>query len=692
MNSYYPVISKVEWAQDSLSVYFIAYTNSSIRRLCKVRIDDRKVIELSSPDSDVNLYSVAHGTVVYSATRSTHAANDSPDPHNSEAEPVAPSVAGMTISDILFPRLPSYERPEPHELWYLRDGHLRQVHPSSLQSGHPEADRATDFMALSPNGRKVIRLERVSQVLASWRDYVPMKGFEEWREADLFNDDPNNIWAARQYVLIDLTSGAEIRLVNAPYARVLAYQDPASAVWGLDGRRILLTGTFLPISRADGQEDHQRVYPCAVASLDLVQGETKCIVFSRDGASETEDNPKPLRLVKASFAATENEVVLRFGWRDQRSQTEWYRYAGGQWILEKTVADDSLGHAPSTEPDALGTHQLIVRISENLNEPPTLWATDSLTEKGREIWNPNPQFASIRYGDESVYHWKDTSGYEWSAGLVKPVGYVAGARYPLVIQTHGFQREEFITDGAYTSGMAARALASTGFVVLQMAPNVTHLGQLREVTDNVLGFSSAIEHLTADGLVDAKRVGIVGFSRTCWYVERALIDDPHGFSAVSLVDGIDHSYMQEMLFRPSWDTSEAQKIYAAEPFGAGLSKWLEKAPSFHLNEFQAPLMISALGPPSILLEWEIYSSLYQQRKPVDLIYLPKAEHILQRPSDRIMSEQVTVDWFRFWLQGYEDTDPGKKGQYKRWEHLRELRDAHAKAAGQAQDDNASKPN
>jgi hypothetical protein len=36
------------------------------------------------------------------------------------------------------------------------------------------------------------------------------------------------------------------------------------------------------------------------------------------------------------------------------------------------------------------------------------------------------------------------------------------------------------------------------------------------------------------------------------------------------------------------------------------------------------------------------------------------------------------------LQGYEDPDPDKKGQYKRWEHLRELRDADAKPTGQTQ--------
>jgi hypothetical protein len=28
--------------------------------------------------------------------------------------------------------------------------------------------------------------------------------------------------------------------------------------------------------------------------------------------------------------------------------------------------------------------------------------------------------------------------------------------------------------------------------------------------------------------------------------------------------------------------------------------------------------------------------------------------------------QRNIDWFRFWLQVYQDPDPGKREEYKRW--------------------------
>jgi hypothetical protein len=37
----------------------------------------------------------------------------------------------------------------------------------------------------------------------------------------------------------------------------------------------------------------------------------------------------------------------------------------------------------------------------------------------------------------------------------------------------------------------------------------------------------------------------------------------------------------------------------------------------------------------------------------------------------VASEGGSVDWFRFW-QDYEDPDPTKAEQYKRWRELREV--------------------
>ena len=102
---------------------------------------------------------------------------------------------------------------------------------------------------------------------------------------------------------------------------------------------------------------------------------------------------------------------------------------------------------------------------------------------------------------------------------------------------------------------------------------------------------------------------------------------------------------------------------------------MDLAPSFQLYRVHTPVLITAIDSPSILQEWELYSSLYKQKKPVDLIFIPDGQHILQKPLDRIASQQENVDWFRFWLQKHERAEPDDPGQYVRWRLLRDMEDS-----------------
>jgi hypothetical protein len=130
--------------------------------------------------------------------------------------------------------------------------------------------------------------------------------------------------------------------------------------------------------------------------------------------------------------------------------------------------------------------------------------------------------------------------------------------------------------------------------------------------------------------------------------------------------------MQYMLYGPGdpliQETSE--RMYGGRPTREDLAKWMKNADSFHLDGVLTPLRIEAIGRESVLTEWEIYSSLQIQDKPVDLIYFPEGEHILQKPRDRLSSGQGSVDWYRFWLLGIEDLDPAKSLQYQRWNEMK----------------------
>jgi hypothetical protein len=122
------------------------------------------------------------------------------------------------------------------------------------------------------------------------------------------------------------------------------------------------------------------------------------------------------------------------------------------------------------------------------------------------------------------------------------------------------------------------------------------------------------------------------------------------------------------------------RLNGAPPFGKGLLKWLKVSPAFLMDKIETPLRIQTLGASSLLVDWHWFSGLTRLGKPVEMMYIPDGVHILEKPWDRMVSQQGDVDWFCFWLKGEEDPDPAKAEQYKRWHELRKLQ--HANNVGQ----------
>ena len=194
----------------------------------------------------------------------------------------------------------------------------------------------------------------------------------------------------------------------------------------------------------------------------------------------------------------------------------------------------------------------------------------------------------------------------------------------------------------------------------------------------LLGFESAVDDLSAAGMVDPLRVGVIGFSFTCFHVLYALTHKPDLFAAASITDGNDLSYLQYSLSTDTQNTFQEvdEQTYGGMPFGKGLFNWTRDAPGFNLDQVRTPLLISALEKGLLLTEWESYSGLRRLGRPVDMLWFRKqdAPHVLVQPRHRYLSEGSAVDWFSFWLKREEDADSAKAEQYRRWRSLRTLQD------------------
>jgi hypothetical protein len=198
----------------------------------------------------------------------------------------------------------------------------------------------------------------------------------------------------------------------------------------------------------------------------------------------------------------------------------------------------------------------------------------------------------------------------------------------------------------------------------------------KEVPHAMATYESAIDYLARRGLIDRNLVGIMGFSRTIVYVGYALTHSKRHFAAAVIADSATGFFPYLAIANASpAGVAEVERQYGGPPFGKGFRQWLKIAPDFLMDKVETPLRVQANEPSNLLGMWFWLTGLSRLNKPVEFLYIPEGEHILEKPWDRIASQQGDVDWFDFWIKGEEDPDPAKAEQYKRWRELRKLQDA-----------------
>ena len=107
------------------------------------------------------------------------------------------------------------------------------------------------------------------------------------------------------------------------------------------------------------------------------------------------------------------------------------------------------------------THPEVI-LEEDLNTPPHLYLWDARRKRKTLLLDLNPQFSRLSFGRVEEIRWTATDGHEVVGGLYLPPDCQPGVRYPLVIQTHGFNKDRFWIDGPFSSAFAAQPLAAKG--------------------------------------------------------------------------------------------------------------------------------------------------------------------------------------------------------------------------------------
>jgi dipeptidyl aminopeptidase/acylaminoacyl peptidase len=317
-------------------------------------------------------------------------------------------------------------------------------------------------------------------------------------------------------------------------------------------------------------------------------------------------------------------------------------------------------------------------VEDNVT-PPRVAVAD--VERGtlRVVADVNPEFRGLELSKGTRLDWKNDMNM--FAYLVKPAGYEAGKRYPVVVTSYragtGFLR------GGVGDEYPIHVFAASGFAVLAFdcgADLNNRPGDFEAALTiwqgPLDGLKEALRLAAETGVADLSRVGFTGLSHGS-EIGAFAISHSDLFRAASMSGSGSWDRLAEQLvpnaFRrwfKQWGLIGADDRPVPERFR-------RLSATENVERIRTPLLINA--PDSeYLIALPLYAAMRDWKKPVEMWVYPNEYHIKIQPKHRYSVYERNLDWFRFWLKGEEDPDPAKKEQYARWHALRALDEADRK--------------
>lgn len=384
--------------------------------------------------------------------------------------------------------------------------------------------------------------------------------------------------------------------------------------------------------------------------------------------------------ITCTVAECRAERIAWISWRPGRDELIFatsdraFRYTLRLWDLStgrtRTIVQSNgmlTGGRNENRPCAIGAAHAVCVLAEP-RSPPRLETLDLETGAGRPLFDPNMTLRARRWPWTERLSWRSPDGREFTGILFLPEG--APSR-PLPLFINYYRCEGFIRGGMGDEWPFA-LLASSG--IASVCVNETRIGGPQDAVEHyraaLAGIEVLIDVLANRGLADRSRVGMGGLSFgsevTMWAVVHSNLVSVASVASPQFepsnywfngVRGRDH----HQLLRQVWGLGSPEDTP---------ERWRLVSPALNVEHIRVPLLLQ-LPEQESRYAIELYARLTNSPTPTELYVFPDEPHIKVQPRHRLAVYRRNLDWFRFWLQGYEDPDRAKAEQYRRWRHLRE---------------------
>jgi dipeptidyl aminopeptidase/acylaminoacyl peptidase len=315
-------------------------------------------------------------------------------------------------------------------------------------------------------------------------------------------------------------------------------------------------------------------------------------------------------------------------------------------------------------------------VHENNTTPSEIAIIDLKSGEVRTLVNVNPQWKSLRTSSATRIEWVSSYGERGHGYLVKPLNYEEGHRYPLIVTTYR-AGDNFLRGGGGDE-YPIQVFAANGFAVLAWDEGYSAAPPKDGDFDQAMlqyrwplaSLEAALKELEKMGIVDTKRTGLTGWSFGTEVTQFTISHSQLFQAAIACGMGSSDPFFYYMAPK-YWKQEFVKWGMGGWPEGEASKHWHEYSAALNARDIHAPLLSNA-SEDDFMFTFQLYTSLEQLRKPVEMFIYPYELHTKTQPKHRYEIYERNLDWFKFWLQNKEDSDSAKKGQYERWHGLREL--------------------
>jgi dipeptidyl aminopeptidase/acylaminoacyl peptidase len=293
--------------------------------------------------------------------------------------------------------------------------------------------------------------------------------------------------------------------------------------------------------------------------------------------------------------------------------------------------------------------------------PNNVWTASTTGQGAKQLTFFNPQTKDYALADTEVLRWKGPDGLEIEGLLVKPVGYMAGARYPTILLVHGGPYGQF----TYGWNRNAQLYAARGYAVLMPNPRGSTGYGHKFMTANLRDWGgkdyqdllAGVDEVVRRGVADPERLAVMGGSyggfMTFWTITQterfkcaighAGISDWYGFFGQTDVP----SLMEYGLGGLPWT---ARETYA---------KW---SPMSYVERVSTPLLITH-GEQDRRVPIQqaelFYRALKRRGVEVTFVRYPREGHSITEPNHQIDLAGRQLAWLDKHLKP-EDDKPAQR--------------------------------